>query len=49
MFNESSYEKAVISLLKGLGYEHQYGQDIARDYHNSLYVDVLSEQLPSPE
>jgi type I restriction enzyme R subunit len=45
MFNESSYENAVISLIEGLGYEHKYGPDIERDYHNPLYMDVLTEQL----
>jgi type I restriction enzyme R subunit len=46
MFNEASYENAVISLLQGIGCEHQYGPDIARDYHNPLYMDALLEQLP---
>ncbi|MHB9291203.1 putative type I restriction enzyme, R subunit [Hollandina sp. SP2] len=46
MFNEACYENAVIELLQGLGYEHRYGPDIERDYHNPLCVDVLSEQLP---
>jgi type I restriction enzyme R subunit len=45
MFNEASYENAVISLLEGLGYEHKYGPDIERDYHNPLYMDVLPKQL----
>ena len=45
-FNEASYENAVIALLQGLGYEHLYGPDIARDFHNPLYMDVLTEQLP---
>jgi type I restriction enzyme R subunit len=45
MFNEASYENAVVSLLEGLGYEHKYGPDIERDYHNPLYMDVLPEQL----
>jgi type I restriction enzyme R subunit len=45
MFNEASYENAVISLLEGLGYEHKYGPDIERDYHNPLCMDVLPEQL----
>jgi type I restriction enzyme R subunit len=45
MFNEASYENAVISLLRELGYEHKYGPDIERDYRNPLYMDVLPEQL----
>jgi type I restriction enzyme R subunit len=45
MFNESGYENAVVALLEGLGYEHKYGPDIKRDYHNPLYMDVLIEQL----
>ncbi|MDR3356231.1 MAG: hypothetical protein LBO04_03485 [Spirochaetaceae bacterium] len=45
MFNGAGYENAVISLLQGLGYEHKYGPDIERDYHNPLYMDVLPEQL----
>ena len=44
-FNEASYENAIVSLLQGLGYEHQYGPDIKRDYRNPLYMDVLTEQL----
>ncbi|MFP3090038.1 type I restriction endonuclease subunit R [Treponema sp. TIM-1] len=45
MFNEASYENAVISIIQALGYEHKYGPDIERDYHNPLYMDVLTEQL----
>jgi hypothetical protein len=41
MFNEAGYENAVISLLEDLGYEHKYGPDIKRDYHNPLYMDAL--------
>ncbi|GHU50397.1 hypothetical protein FACS1894200_09870 [Spirochaetia bacterium] len=38
MFNEASYENAVISLLKSRGYIHLYGPDIDRDHHNPLYM-----------
>jgi type I restriction enzyme R subunit len=33
--------------LKSLGYTHLYGPDIERDYHNPLYIDVLTEQIPT--
>jgi type I restriction enzyme R subunit len=45
MFNEASYENAVISVIQRLGYEHKYGPDIERDYHNPLYMGILPEQL----
>jgi type I restriction enzyme R subunit len=45
VFNEASYENAVISLLEGIGYSRLYGPDIERDYHNPLYMDALSEQI----
>ncbi|GHV71332.1 DEAD/DEAH box helicase [Spirochaetia bacterium] len=38
MFNEASYENAVITLLESIGYTHLYGPDIERDYHNPLYL-----------
>lgn len=32
MFNEGSYENAVMALLENLGYEKVYGPDVNRDY-----------------
>ncbi len=31
IFDEGSYENAVLSLLENLGYEHLYGTDVERD------------------
>ena len=40
-FTEGSYEKALIALFENLGYQHQYGPNIERDY----YVPFYEEQL----
>lgn len=45
-FLESNYETAVMILLDELGYTKLYGPDIARDFHNPLYMDALTERLP---
>lgn len=44
-FLESNYENAVMILLDELGYTRLYGPDIERDFHNPLYMDILTERL----
>lgn len=44
-YTEENYENGVIELFtNSLGYSHQYGPDVVRDYRNPLYEDSL---LPS--
>ncbi|MBR3527904.1 MAG: type I restriction endonuclease subunit R [Bacteroidales bacterium] len=44
-FDEESYEKAVLSLLENLGYNHVYGPDIERDYRVPFYEAQLAHSL----
>ena len=44
-FTEGSYENALITLYKNMGYQHLYGPDIERDYYVPFYEEqVLSKQ-----
>lgn len=45
IFTESSYENSIIELFENMGYEHAYGPDIDRDYHNPLYDEVLESSI----
>ena len=45
IFNEESYENAVLSLLENLGYEHIYGPDVERDYRVPFFEAQLSHSL----
>ena len=40
-FTEDNYEKAVIALFEQMGYRHQYGPDIERDYYTPFYEEQL--------
>ena len=42
VYNEDSYEQALIELFQSLGYDHYCGPDIERDYKNPLYMDDLN-------
>lgn len=44
-FTEGSYEKALIALFENLGYQHQYGPNIERDYYVPFYEKQLIESL----
>ena len=44
-YSEDNFEQAIISLFEGLGYEHQYGPDIERDYHVPFFEDQLELSL----
>ncbi len=45
-FKEADFENAIIELLwDGLGYEHIYGPDVARDYRSPLMEDRLVAAL----
>lgn len=45
MFDETSYENSILTLLGNLGYQCENGYTIARDYHDPLYSSVLAESL----
>ena len=45
-YSEANYENAVIQLIEQLGYTHVYGPDVARDYTDPLYSEVLESSLP---
>ena len=44
-YTEENYENAVLYLLETLGYEHQYGPDIVRDYSVPFYEAQLAHSL----
>lgn len=44
-FTEDNYEKALISLFEGMGYQYLYGPNIERDYYvpyYAIYTDSIS-------
>ena len=45
LFTEDTFEQAVISLFKGMGYEHIYAPDMERDYSRPLIDSVLQDCL----
>jgi type I restriction enzyme, R subunit len=45
IFSEDSYEQALISLYKELGYEYLYGPEIERDLKEPLLEDKVFESL----
>ncbi|MFT8890152.1 MAG: type I restriction endonuclease subunit R [Ethanoligenens sp.] len=45
-YAEANFENAVMILLEELGYARLYGPDVERDFHNPLYLDALTGQLP---
>ncbi len=45
MFNEEQVELGIIEQLVGLGYEHVFGPNIERDYHECVIKDKLYESL----
>lgn len=44
-YTEADYEKSIIELFQGMGYQHVYGPDIERDFTNPLYETELLEAL----
>ena len=44
-FTEDNYEKALISLFEGMGYQYLYGPNIERDYYVPYYEAQLEESL----
>ena len=44
-YKESDYERAVMELFVGLGYQTFYAPDIERDFQSPLYDEVLEEQI----
>ena len=45
IFDEGSYENAVLYLLETLGYEHLYGPEVERDYRVPFYEAQLAHSL----
>ena len=45
IFDEGSYENAVLYLLENLGYEHIYGPEVERDYRVPFYEAQLAHSL----
>lgn len=47
-YSEGNYEKAIIELFRdSLGYSHQYGPDVVRDYRSPLLEDALLPAIKS--
>ena len=44
-YSENSYENTVLETLKKAGWTYEYGPEVARDYRNPLYEDVVKYQL----
>lgn len=46
-FTEANFENAIIEIFREqLGYDYVYGPEVARDYAEPLFLDVLTEMLP---
>ena len=45
IYTEADYEKSVIQLFQGMGYDYVYGPDIVRDFKSPLYDEVLEDYL----
>ncbi len=45
MFNEEQVELGIIEQLESLGYNHVFGPDIDRDYHETVIKDKLYDSL----
>ncbi len=45
-FTEANFENAIIELFRDkLGYTYFYGPEVAREYRNPLFEDVLAAGL----
>ena len=44
-FTEANYENSIIDLFENMGYTHVYGPNIAHNYSNPLYQEVLEESI----
>lgn len=44
-YTEADYEKSVMELFGGMGYEIVYAPDVERDLKSPLYDDVLETQI----
>ena len=45
LFNENTYEQAIIELFKNMGYSHIYAPDIERDYNSPIMEATLLDCL----
>lgn len=46
-FTEANFENAIIEIFREqLGYDYVYGPEVARDYAEPLFLEVLTEMLP---
>ena len=44
-YTEADYENSIIELFQGMGYQHDYGPDIERNFTNPLYETELLAAL----
>ena len=46
-FTEANFENAILEIFREqLGYDYVYGPEVARDYAEPLFLEVLTEMLP---
>ncbi len=45
LYTEADYENSIIELFQSLGYRHEYGPDIERDFYDPLYEAELQSAL----
>lgn len=45
VYTEADYENTIIELFRHMGWQHVYGPDLERDYHDPLYEDELEGAL----
>ena len=45
LFNENTYEQAIIELFKNMGYSHIYAPEMERDYNSPIMEATLLDCL----
>ena len=45
LFTEEQYEKALIELFQGMGYQYECGYDVERDFREPYYTEDLKRSL----
>ena len=43
VYNEDSYEQAIIELFQNLGYNYYFGPDVERDYKDPIFINDLDK------
>ena len=45
LYSEADYENSIIELFQSMGYRHDYGPNVDRDFTDPIYESELSKTL----